>query len=305
MKRILILLLALLCLCTGCTAPQKSDKTVIVATNFAEFDFARAIAKDKADISLLIPPGSDMHSFEPTLKDIAGIENSDLFIYIGGDSDSQIERILEAISSDTLHTLRMSDFVCLAEHSENDSEHHHSHDDEAYDEHIWTSPENAEKMITAISETLCRLDPENEEFYKTNASQYILKIKEATTEIKSVIESSSNRTLAVADRNPYKYFTDYFSLNVVAAFSGCSEDTDADLKTVVTLIETVKKSGAKAVFVTELGNHVLADTVAENTGATVLTLHSYHNISNEDFNNGVTYVDLMHRNKSALLEGLN
>lgn len=302
--RIFSVLVCLFIILSGCTAPKKTDKLSITVTNFAEYDFARAVAGEMAEISLLIPPGNDMHSFEPTLQSIAGIENSDLIIYIGGESDSWIERILASVKSDGLTTLKMSDYVCLAAHDEH--EHHdHASTHEEYDEHIWTSPENAEKMINAICNLLCEKDSANADYFRENADDYIGKIKSAAEDIKNVVDTAKTRTLPIADRNPYKYFTDYFGLSPVAAFSGCSEDTDADLSTVIKLIEAVNKGGARAVFVTELGNRSLADKVAESTGAKILTLHSYHNISSDDFSNGVTYLDLMNRNKSVLLEGLN
>ncbi len=310
MKKVNIIFTVFLCLClvfSGCgVAAPKGDKIKITATLFSEYDFARAVAGDRAEVSLLIPPSSDMHTYEPTIGNIAGIENSDLFLYIGGESDTWVERILGAVSGDNLTVLKMSDYVCLAdEHTVGESAHDHSHDDEEYDEHIWTSPDNAEKMIAAIKDALCEIDPESIDYYTENAENYITKIRAQADAVKRVIDAAEHKKIVVADRNPYKYFTDYYGLSCIAAFSGCAEDTDADLATVASLIETVKSENLKSVFVTELSNTSLANTVAENTGAKVLTLHSYHNISVDDFENGVTYVDLMQRNSAILAEGLN
>ncbi len=310
MKKLNILLCILIAFClvfSGCTSgTSKKDKLQITATNFAEYDFARAVAGDKADVKMLIPAGRDIHSFEPTASDIVNIENSDLFLYIGGESDSFVERILGSLQNEKLKTLKMSDYVSLcAEHKHNESEQHHHHTEDEYDEHIWLSPENAEKMILAIKNALCEIDEGSAPYYTENADKYIAEIKEESNKTVSTINNARVKKIAVADRNPYRYFTEYYGLNITAAFAACSEDTDADLHTVLKLIETVNKENLSAVYVTEMGNRDLAETVKENTGAKILTLHSYHNISSEDFENNVTYVDLMKQNRKSLSEGLN
>lgn len=310
MKGLIKLFVLLGCFClvfSGCaSAGPESEKLKITATLFSEYDFARAVAGDRAEVTLLVPAGSDMHTYEPTIGNIAGIENSDLFLYIGGESDTWVERVLSSVSNKNLTVLKMSDYVCLsAEHSHGDEEHHHSHNDEEYDEHIWTSPDNAEKMILAIKDALCKIDATNADYYTENADRYISEIKAEAEATKQIIDGAKNKKIVVADRNPYKYFTDYYGLDCVAAFSGCAEDTDADLATVIGLIEAVKSDGLTAVYVTELSNADLANTVAVNSGARVLTLHSYHNISVEDFGAGVTYLDLMARNRQSIAEGLN
>ncbi len=305
MKKLNILLCILIGIClifSGCGKGLKPDKLLITASNFAEYDFARAVAGEKAEIKMLIPPGRDMHSFEPSASDIVEIENSDLFIYIGGESDSFVERILSSLDNDKLKTLKMSEFVSLCEEHEHTEHHHHS--EEEYDEHIWLSPENAVSMISAIKNALCEIDAENSEFYTKNAEEYsneILTVAKATAD---KVNNARVKVIAVADRNPYRYFTEYYGLSSVAAFAACSEDTDADLHTVLNLIETVKNEKLSAVFVTEMGNRDLAQTVADNTGAKILTLHSYHNISAEDFGSGVTYLDLMKENCESLAQGL-
>lgn len=308
MKNFYILLCILIGICllfSGCGEAANNDKVVITATNFAEYDFARAVAGDKADVKLLIPTGRDIHSFEPTASDIVNIENSDLFIYIGGESDSFVDKILSSVTFDGLMVLKMSDYVGLCfEHGHSDEQHHHHTEDE-YDEHIWLSPENAEKMILAIKDALCKIDAKNQEFYTQNADKYIGEIMAEAEKTATIVKSARVKTIAVADRNPYKYFTEYYGISTISAFDACSEDTDADLNTVLTLIQTVKENNLPVIFVTEMSNRDLADTVAENTGATILTLHSYHNVSQTNFNNGVTYLDLMKQNRQALAKAFN
>lgn len=294
MKRALLLILICLIALSGCTVSTGSQKIDIVATNFAAYDFARAVAGDKTQVHLLIPAGSDMHSFEPTALDIATINDSEMFIYIGGESDSWVEKIIKNIDTQKTKTLKMMGYVSLI-----------SDDEHGLDEHIWTAPSNAKKMIAAISDALCEIDKENADYYRQNAEKYIGEIEAEATATKKVIAEAKHKKIVVADRFPFKYFAEYYGLNYVAAFGGCEHDTDADIATVTRLIDAVNKDKLSAVFHIELSTKNVAETVAKATGAEVLELHSAHNISSDDFNNGVTYLDIMKRNKTALQKGLN
>lgn len=291
MKKLFAILTLFLVFLTGCSAPEGDNgKIKIVTTNFVCYDFARAVAGDKAEITMLIPPGSDIHTFQPTAKDIADIQNCDLFLYIGGESDVWADRILENKNSDKI--VRMIDGITLIE-----TEH-------GTDEHIWTSPDNAVKMAQKTLDALCAIDSENSDFYKTCAEDYIDGINTAATDTKAVIQNSNQKTVIVADRFPLIYFTEYYGLDYAAAFGGCEHDTDADLHTVTHLIDTVKDKGLGAVYRIELSNLSVADAVSSATGAEILELHSYQNVSLDDFKNGVTYIDIMKRNCEALRKGL-
>ena len=296
MKKIISIFLCVLllsCLFCGCTAPENSDKIKIVTTVFPVYDFARAAAGDKADVKMLIQPGSDIHSFEPTARDIAEIQNSDIFIYIGGESDVWVEKILSSVTLSNTSVVKMVDCVTLIEDDHGD-----------FDEHIWTSPDNAVKMLARINTVLSDIDGENAAYYTARTADYTENINAAAADIRNVIENSHKKTIVVADRFPFVYFTEYFSLEYAAAFGGCEHDTDAGLSTVTALIDTVKHNNLTAVYRVELSDLSVADTVAAATGAEILELHSAQNISAEDFNAGVTYVDIMQKNCQALQEGL-
>lgn len=306
MRKIYRVLAVALCVClllSGCGGKVK-DKLYVTATNFAEYDFARAVAGDLAEIELLIPAGTDVHSFEPTARDILNIGKSDIFIFIGGESEEYLEQICDTAKGKNTAVLRLSDYVSLCEEEHSHGSNHHSHD-EGYDEHIWLSPSNALTMISVICSAFCTADPENAAIYTANAEQYIIEIGHKAAETAEVVNNAENKIIAVADRNPYKYFTEYYGLQAVAAFSSCSADTDPPLGTVLKLIETVKENSLSAIFVTELGNRELANTVANSTGAEILILNSYHNVSLEDFQSGVTYLELMEQNRQNLERGLN
>ncbi len=296
MKKTLLVFVLLSVLLCGCKAP-KTDKgdIKIVASVFSAFDFARAVTGDGNAVEMLIDAGGEIHSFEPTAKDIINIGESDLFIYVGGESDKWVEKVLSAVDRQTVRIFKMTDYVPLL--NEDNSEE--------YDEHIWTSPENAKILVKALADVLAEIDSENAQKYKDNAKKYCDKISAEADKTKSTVNSAKNKKIVVADRFPLKYFAEYYGLQYSAAFAGCEHDTDADLLTVTSIIDTVKKDNLSAVFHIELSNGRLAQTVAEQTGAAVYELHSAHNITADDFKNGVTYVDIMARNNAVLEKGLN
>ena len=303
MKKISLILAALVLFVCGCTAKQEpADKLSVVATVFPAYDFARAVCGDDATVSMLLEPGVEVHSFEPTAEDIIKIEHADLFIYTGGEGDVWVERILKSIGNPDLNVIKMVDESALI-HTHHDHNHGHSH--EGADEHVWLSPDNAKSIVSAICGAVSGLDPENADRYQKRAGDYCAEITLLASETKEIIASAKHRTIAVADRFPLKYLCEYYSLEYTAAFDACDHLADADAKTVMRLIDTVKKEGLSHVFYIENGSGYLADTVCEATGAEKLMLNSMHTVSHEDFCSGLTYLDIMEHNKTVLERGLN
>ncbi len=303
-KIVICLTLALMLiigLCACSDSPKDSSKLKIVAVSFPEYDFARAVAGSKADIEMLIPPAGEAHGYEPTVSDIKAVSNCDLFIYTGGESDTWTESLLNSASNKNLKTLAMTDAV---EHIKS-NEHSHSHDKYTFDEHVWTSPKNAASIVSLIKDTLSEIDSENKEFYETNAKAYCDKIDELDANIKKVTQNANNKTLVFGDRFPLTYFAEEYGLEHLAAFSGCSEDTEASASTIVSLIDFIKENNIPVVFINELSNTAIAEQIAEETGAEVKTFYSCHKISKDDFESGKTYIDIMSRNIENLTSALN
>lgn len=301
MKRVCLILAAVLLLLCGCAAPEKEDRALsVVGTTFSAYDFARAVCGEDAAVSMLLEPGVEVHSFEPTAEDIVKIENADLFIYTGGEGDVWVERILKSINRPDMTVIKMMDESNLIH-----THHGHDHGHEEADEHVWLSPDNAKSIVSAISGAASELDPENANGYQKRAEDYCAEITRLADETKKTVSAAKHKTIAVADRFPLKYLCDYFSLEYTAAFDACDLLADADAKTVTGLIDTVKTEGLSHVFYIENGSGYLADTVCEATGAKKLMLNSMHTVSLADFENGITYLDIMKHNKNALERGLN
>lgn len=288
---------------------QNSERPQIVASNFPAYDFARSVAGEQADVKLLLKPGTDAHSFVPTPQDIIDIQNSDLFIYVGGESDTWIEKILNSIDKNKTHLVKMLDIVVpveeeLIEGMESEEEEEES-DEPEYDEHVWTAPSNAILIANEILNELNFIDPAHKNYYDQNASDFNIAIREIDAEFKELIQNAKRHEIIVADRFPFRYFVDEYDLKYYAAFPGCAEQSEASATTVTFLINKVKADHIPAVLTIELSNQNIAKTISEATGAKILTLNSAHNISKDDFDAGKTYLDIMRENIEVLKEALN
>lgn len=312
MKRTLLGLLLVLVTTICLSQAAKAETLYVLTSNFPAFDFARSVAGSEVQVEMLLPPGSESHSFEPTPKDMIAIQSADLFIYTGGESDTWIENLLQSLGDEAPKTLRMSDCVTTLheEHTES-MEHHHVHADPAHqhheemDEHVWTSPRNAMKIAQTISEQLCLLQPENQIVFENNLNSYLSKLNELDKLFHQIVAEGKRSTIIFGDRFPMRYFAAEYHLSYDAAFPGCSEDSEPSVRTVISLVDKVRKEEIPVVFYIEFSSRRTADILAEETGAKPLLFHSCHNISADELASGATYLSLMHQNAEVLKEALN
>jgi zinc transport system substrate-binding protein len=323
MKRKIILLISLLtafavlfgigsCKPRSAGARNPGGKINVTTTNFPPYDFVRNIAGDRVNLSMLLPPGSESHSFEPSPRDIITIQNSDIFIYIGGESDDWVDRILDSMNTDNMEILALLEVVDAVEEEivegmqeEEEDEHDHEGEEEPeYDEHVWTSPRNAILIVEAIADLLCEIDEKNADFYRQNETAYIAKLLELDVSFDSLVVGAKRKTVVFADRFPFRYFADAYGLEYYAAFPGCSTETEPSAATVAFLINKIRSERIPVVFHIELSNERMADTISSETGAKKLLLHACHNLSKRDFDSGLGYIDFMRRNVENLRQAL-
>ena len=328
MKRIITLLLALALALSlaACAAPgEKADdgKLQIVATLFPYYDFARAVAGGRADVTLLLSPGREAHSFEPTPLDAVTISEADVFLYNGGEGEYWVEEMLDAAGEHIAVKARMMDYVdALGEefsegmqgaddhdhdHGEHDHDSGEEHDSDEieYDEHIWTSPKNAAILCRAVCEAICRADAENADFYRANCENYCAQLKTLDACFAILCTDAPRKLLVFADRFPMLYFCREYGLDYRAAFHGCSGDTEPSLATIKFLIDKVEDENIPVVYTIDFGTKKVAAVVSECTGAAIGTIYSMQTVSRADFDAGETYLTLMERNFEALRKGLN
>lgn len=329
MKKIVMAILIILLMTAGLTACGSKEEEVqstasneaavkVITTIFPQYDFTKQIAGEKAEVTKILKAGVESHSYEPTPQDIKAIQNADLFIYVGGENDVWVDDILDSMGDDQPEVLKLLDCVSTVEeevvegmeaeaheheHAEGETEEHeHEHEEgEAeIDEHVWTSPVNAIEIVTAITAKLCELDQENSALYQENSQKYIKELEGLDASFREIVDNGSRKTLLFGDRFPFRYFADEYGLDYYAAFTGCSTETEASAATVAFLTDKVKEEELPVVFIIELSNGKIAESICEATGAQKLTLYSCHNLTKDEMENGETYLSMMKKNVESL-----
>lgn len=296
-----------------------SSKISIVTTIFPAYDFAREIAGDKADIKMLLKPGAEAHSYEPTPQDIIAIQNCDVFVYTGGESDEWVKEILSSIDASEIRVVPMIECVDAVEEDiiegmevrvEADEEEEQRDTEEGayepeYDEHVWTSPVNAQKITESVSEAIIEKDLANAQYYSGRTYDYLNKLAALDKEFQEIVNHAQRRIIVFGDRFPCRYFADEYGLKYYAAFPGCSSETEASAKTISFLIDKVNDENIPVVLYPELSNKKVAVTICESSGAVPMRFNSCHNVSSDEFKDGATYLSLMRDNIDVLRAALN
>jgi zinc transport system substrate-binding protein len=288
---------------------KRDGKLQVVTTVFPAYDFVRQTAGNKVNLTMLLPPGAESHSFEPSPQDIIKIHNCDVFIYVGGESDEWVDRILDSLDTSRVSILTLMDWVDVVEEEivegmEEEEEEEEEAEGPEYDEHVWTSPKNAKLIVQKIADVLKEKDAANAPEYEKNVLAYMAKLDGLNAAFQDLVRGAKRKTLVFGDRFPFRYFADAYGLRYFAAFPGCSTETECSAATVAFLINKVRAENIPVVFHIELSNEKIADAICEETGAKKLLLHAVHNITKKDFDNGVSYYDLMSQNLKTLREAL-
>lgn len=292
---------------------QSEEKIKIIATLFPQYDFAKQIGGDKVEVSLLLTPGTETHTYEPTPQDIINVNKADIYIYTGKYMEPWSDKIANSITSDT-EVLDASKNINLIneeqfeeEHNTtdiNEEEHDNSHHHE-YDPHIWLNPQNAIGMVKNIEKELCSIDPQNKEYYQKNAENYIKQLTNLDNEIETTIKKSKKNKIAFGGTFAYAYFIQRYNLQYVSAYDSCGENSEPSVTKVKEVIDYMKENNINVIFYQELSAGKIADTISKETGATKLVFHTIHNASQEEINNGETYISLMQKNLQNLKQALS
>ena len=290
---------------------NNTEKIKVTASNFASYDFLRAIIGDNDNIELtfLLGPGKDAHSYDPTAQDLITIQNSDLFIYIGGEMEKWADRVLPTLDTSNTKVICVADDIKTIDEQEIDGAEPEEEEDEeegAFDEHIWTSPDNAITMVNTLEKSMEEIDSSNSSKYKQNAENYIAKIKNVDKQIQEIVDNKKRDRLVFGDKMPMQYFINYYKLQVSAAFSGCSTETEPSSKTIAYLVNKAKEEKIPVILYIELNNGKVAKTIANEVGdgCKAMQIQTLHNVSKTDFDNEETWVSLMERNLDVLKAAL-
>ena len=341
-------MLSVLCfiLFTGCggadmmTTVEAKENGVaysVVCTTYPQYDWLMNVLGSHADnftVSLLLNNGVDLHSYQPSVDDIAQISSADLFIYVGGESDAWVDDVLKTAHNPELKTINLLESIgdsAVAEElkegmqeSEEEDEHEHHHEDSdehdedeghhhddreiEYDEHVWLSLKNAEKLTGTIRDAVCALDPENAEDYRKNADDYISKLDGLDKKYEEAVAAAKTKTLIFCDRFPFRYLVEDYGLDYYAAFIGCSAESEASFETITFLTGKVEELGVDTVFVIETSDQKMAQTVIGNTtdkNQEIAVLNSVQSVTDKDLASGMDYYSIMEGNLEVLKKGLD
>lgn len=305
------------------------SKTKIVTTIFPEYDWVRQIAGDKAEITMLLNNGVDLHSFQPSVKDIASIGNADIFIYVGGESDGWVEGVLKNAKNKKLIAINLLEILgervkeeesvegMEAEHHHHheeaeEEEHHHELDEDEdeieYDEHVWLSVKNAKILCEAIADALCKTDSANAAVFKKNLAAYCTKLNTLDKEYEECVKTAKRKVVLFGDRFPFRYLTDDYGIKYYAAFKGCSAETEASFKTIIFLAEKIDGLKLPYVLQIEKSSGKIPATIIKNAKSkniSVLTMDSMQATTSLDVKKGANYFDIMKANLEVLKKALN
>ena len=300
MKKICLLLaFCLFFLTAGCqpvSVPQKGESLKVVTTLFPQYDFAKTIAGDVASVTLLLPPGSESHSYEPTPADMIAISESDLFIYTGDAMEGWATSLLKNLPNGP-KILNLSDGLPLTEHKE--SEHHHD-----VDPHVFTNPRFAILMAQQIEDALCQLDATHTEEFRTRGEALRKELTELDNAFRSLAGSASNKKLIFGGRFAFLHFAEEYGFSWDSAYDSCSSETEPAAAAVARIMDTILAEDIPVVYYEELADPKVTRLICAETGAKPLLLHSCHNISKEELEKGATYLSLMKQNLANIKEGI-
>ena len=321
--------------CASCDLKKDDGKMSIVATIFPEYDWVMNVLgekKDDAKVTLLLDSGVDLHSYQPTPKDIVTVSKCDLFIYVGGESDEWVEDVLKTATNKDIKTINLMETLGDAvkeeeiiegmegedhdhDHEEGEDHDHeegeeHDHEEEEeveYDEHVWLSLKNAQVLVNEISKALGEIDADNAETYKANAATYVNSLKDLDARYAQAVAAGTKDTLVFADRFPFRYLVDDYNLKYYAAFVGCSAETKASFETIVFLADKVDTLGLTTILKIESSDGSIANTVKSSTtnkNQQILTMDSIQSATTKEYKEGRTYLSIMEQNLTVLKEAV-
>lgn len=321
---ILGIVICLLMMMTGCGSREaesadasSSDKLTVVTTLFPQYDFARQIGGEYADVSLVLLPGMESHMYDPTPGDMIRISEADMFIYTGAEMEPWAQELADSVDMTRVQVVDASSGVSMMkeedeehEHADEDEDHEghdhssHHHHEHTYDPHIWLDMQNAIQMVRNIESAFCKVDPDHADTYQANAEAYIEKLSALDEELKEIVAEGSRRDIVFGGRFSYGYFIHGYDLEYESVYDSCSADTEPSMAQMAEVINYMKEHDVKYILYEELSTPNVARAIAEATGAQMLMFSTCHNVTKDEFESGVTFIDLMQQNAETLKKAL-
>ena len=305
----------LVSLCASCGTSSDDGKIDIIATIFPEYDWVMNVVGDKKEdinVKLLLDNGVDLHSYQPSFKDITSISKCDLFIYVGGESDEWVEDVLKDAKNKDMLTINLMDVLGDKKKEEEliegmEGEEEEEEEEVEYDEHVWLSLKNAELFVNTIADAIGKLDAENASYYKANATTYVANLVTLDAQYAAAVAAGSKNTVVFADRFPFRYLVDDYNLKYYAAFVGCSAEANASFKTIAFLAGKVDELGLNVILIIESSDGGIANSVKEattNKNQQIMVMDSIQSATTKEYKSGRNYLSIMSKNLDVLKEAI-
>jgi zinc transport system substrate-binding protein len=284
----------------SCNNTIDNGKLNIVTTIFPIYDIVRSISDDTVNIDLMISPGQDIHSYDPSTDDIINVKKSDLFIYIGDNMETWVDDLTKNESDMFVLEIAHDERIKLSS-----LEHHEHHDhDHNVDMHIWTNPYYVLIMVELITNALIEVNPSYKELYEKNALEYTEEVNKIIQDINEIVDNKKRDTLYFGAPFAFYYFTTAFGLEHRTVYDTCSIEVEPTIDKILTINKEIIDNDIPVVYTKELLNDNIARKLIEGSNAKLIVLHSGHNVSSSDFEKGITFLEIWHNNIEALKEGL-
>ncbi len=298
MRKILTLLLLIFSITLTSCRNNDNELPIVVCTIFPQYDIVRSLAGDYVDLHMAVLPGVDTHNYDPSVDDIILIKKSSLFIYTGDFMENWASTIG---ASNTLDLSKISGIELAQIEEKHEHHEHHSHD---IDPHIWTSLTHLKYMVISISEKLQTILPDNIDAIKMNEQTYLNKIDSLILEMNQIKVQAVNKTFYFGTPFAFYYLFKEFGLNYKSVYVTCSMEVDPSIDDIIEMNNNIKNNNVPVIFVKELTSRDVAESIVNGTTCQIVELHSGHNLSKEDFEQGITLLSLFEKNISSLKRAL-
>lgn len=305
MKRIISLIITLgsLLILSSCNNSIDNGKLTVVTTIFPIYDIVKSITDDTVNIDLMISPGQDIHSYDPSTDDIITVKKSDLFIYIGDNMETWVPDLTKNQPDMFVLELTKDERIKLSSLEHHEHHEHHEHDHNV-DMHIWTNPYYVLIMVELITNALIEINPSYKELYKSNALEYTQEVNKIIDDINEIVDNKKRDTLYFGAPFAFYYFTTAFGLEHKTVYDTCSIEVEPTIDKILSINKEIIEKNIPVVYTKELLNDNIARKLIEGSNAKLMILHSGHNVSSSDFEKGITFLEIWQNNIEALKEGL-
>jgi zinc transport system substrate-binding protein len=288
---------------------DSARKIRIVTSVFPLMEFAQAVCGERGEVHLLVPPGAEIHTWQPRPSDIVRLSSADLFLFIGSTMEPWLQDILDAVQNPNLRTLEASQGISLITRDstgtghEDEHEEEHAHETEGVDPHIWLDFQNDQIIIDKIAAALSGLDPEGTSIFRKNAFAYKQRLRALDEKFRESLQECTHKVFILGGHAAFGYMARRYGLRQISLY-GMSPDSSPTPKKLIEIVELAKKYKIKVVFFESSVGDELARVLAREVGARTLILNPGANLTKEELELGKTFFDIMEENLENLKDGL-